>query len=147
MKTAKTVAAYLAALPPDQRKVLTKLRADIMAAEPKLEETISYGMPTFKLGPGYGIVGFAAFKAHCSLFPMSATIAKELGLRVSGKSTLQFTPEEPLSAALVKRIVKHRVAEDKALRAERAARKAAKKRSATPRKKTKTSTVRKSSRK
>ena len=127
MKRAETVQTYLAALKQPHRATLEKLRADILAAAPDLEETISYGMPTFKRGPGHGVVAFAAFKNHCSLFPMSSRIAGELGLTVAGKSTLQFPPDKPLSAALVKKVVKYRLAENAAVKAERAAKKAAKK--------------------
>lgn len=127
MAKANTVAAYLAALPQPHRATLQKLRADILAAEPRLEETISYNIPTFKLGPGHGIVSFAAFKNHCSLFPMSSSAAGALGLEVSGQSTLQFPPDTPPSAALVKKIIKYRLKEQAAVREKRAAKKAAKK--------------------
>ena len=128
MKPPKTVAEYLKSVPQPHRATLEKLRTDILAAAPFLEETISYRMPTFKHGPGYGIVSFAAFKHHCSLFPMSAKIGAELGgAWLSGKGTLQFAPDKPLPASLVKKIVKARLAEDAELKAARAAKKAAKK--------------------
>ena len=128
MKPPKTVAEYLKSVPQPHRATLEKLRADILAAAPFLEETISYRMPTFKHGPGYGIVSFAAFKDHCSLFPMSTKVGAELGgAWLSGKSTLQFAPDKPLPAVLVKKIVKARLAENAELKATRAAKKAAKK--------------------
>lgn len=126
MAKVQSVAAYLAALQQPHRGTLEKLRADILAAEPRLEETISYNIPTYKLGAGYGIVSFAAFKNHCSLFPMSSSAAGALGLEVSGQSTLQFPPDTPPSAALVKRIIKYRLQENAALKAKRAAKKAEK---------------------
>jgi len=128
MKAAKTVAEYMKSVSQPHRAALEKLRKDILAAAPFLEETISYGMPTFKNGPGYGIVSFAAFKNHCSLFPMNGTLGAELGgAWLAGKGTLQFTPDNPLPTALVKKIVKARLAEDAAMKAERAAKKATKK--------------------
>lgn len=133
MKKPLTVAVYLAATPQPHRATLEKVRADILAAAPDLEETISYGMPTFKRGPGYGIVSIAAFKNHCSLFPMSKAVGGDLGgAYLSGESTLQFPPDKPLPTALVKKIVKARIAENEKLQTARAARKAAKKAAAKP---------------
>jgi uncharacterized protein YdhG (YjbR/CyaY superfamily) len=63
-------------------------------------------------------VGFAAFKAHLSLFVTNSAVrdqfAKELEpYKVEG-TTIRFTVEKPLPAALVKRIVKSRIAENEA---------------------------------
>ncbi|MGE0594916.1 MAG: iron chaperone [Hyphomonadaceae bacterium] len=127
MSAPKTVAAYFASLDEPHRSTLKKVRADIMSVAPFLEESISYGIPTFKHGPGHGVVSIAAFKAHCSLFPMSNAAAAALGLKVSGKSTVQFPPDKPPSAALVRRIVKYRLGEQAAVREQRAAKKAGKK--------------------
>jgi uncharacterized protein YdhG (YjbR/CyaY superfamily) len=105
---------HLAALPPDQRAALERLRATIRAAAPDATEAISYGMPAFKQD-GHGLVGYAAFKAHCSLFPMSATVLPALADALEGfttsKGTIRFTPEQPLPDALVTRIVEARLAE------------------------------------
>jgi uncharacterized protein YdhG (YjbR/CyaY superfamily) len=136
MAPPKSIDAYLAATPQPHRATLEKLRRDILAAAPFLDEVISYGMPTFKHGAGYGIVAFAAFKNHCSLFPMSKAVGQDLGgAWLSGASTLQFEPDMPLPAALVKKIVKARLAEDAAMKAARDARRAAKKAAAKPAKK------------
>ncbi|HNG44023.1 MAG TPA: DUF1801 domain-containing protein, partial [Cyclobacteriaceae bacterium] len=98
---------------PEFREALEKLRAQIKAAAPKAEESISYGMPAYKYkGP---LVYFGAFKKHCSFFPGSSTIIanqKELKGFTVAKGTIQFTPEKPLPAALVKRIVKERIREN-----------------------------------
>lgn len=111
---ANPVDAYLAALPAPHRAALEKLRAQIRAAAPDVVEVISYGIPTFRR-KGKNLVHMAAFKAHLSFFPGRAAMADELrdaleGYRTS-KGTIQFTVEKPLPAALVKRIVKLRVAE------------------------------------
>ena len=108
------VEAYLAALPDDQRVALESLRATIAAAAPGATEAIGYGMPTFR-HEGRGLVGYAAFKAHCSLFPMStkviAGLADELAAFVAGKGTLRFTPADPIPSALVQKIVAARLEE------------------------------------
>ncbi|MBN1243580.1 MAG: DUF1801 domain-containing protein [Spirochaetales bacterium] len=119
---AKTMDAYIATQAPDVRAALTKLRKQIRAAAPKAVEGISWGMPSFKLeGP---LVGFAAFKEHLSFFPMSVEVmdafGKEIELFRASKGTLRFTVERPLPAALVKKIVKARIAENKAVRTAKA---------------------------
>ena len=114
MPPASTVEAYLAALPPDQRAVLEHLRATIRAAAPDATEAIGYGMPTFRQG-GRGLVGYAAFKNHCSLFPMSPAVieahAAPLADHVTSKGTIRFSTDAPLPDALVASIVAARLAE------------------------------------
>jgi len=104
----------LAALPADQRMALQTLRETIAAVAPEAEEAISYGMPAFRYR-GRALVAYAAFKAHCSLFPMSAALIESLGDACAGfataKGTLHFTPEHPLPAELVRRIVRERMAQ------------------------------------
>ena len=112
--TAQSVEAYLARLPVPERAALEKLRATIRAAAPAAEEAISYHIPTFKLNGG--LVAYAAFKKHCSFFPMSnvvtTALAKDIAPHLTSKGTLQFTVDKPLPAALVKKIVKARIAEN-----------------------------------
>jgi uncharacterized protein YdhG (YjbR/CyaY superfamily) len=113
-KTPKSVEEYFAALPPDQRAVLKKLRTTIQAAAPKATETISYQMPAFKY-EGLGLVCYSAFTNHYSLFPMSLQVfedfAKELEPYHSGRGTIRFTTEKPLPTSLVRKIVQARLAE------------------------------------
>jgi uncharacterized protein YdhG (YjbR/CyaY superfamily) len=111
----KAVETYLAAVPEPARSTLEKVRATIRAAAPaEATEGISYGMPAFRYKGA--LVGYAAFKAHCSFFPMSATLLDdfkdELGACRTSKGTMQFPLDKPLPAALVKKIVKARVAEN-----------------------------------
>jgi len=115
MQNYKSVEAYLKAQSADMRSALEKLRAQIKKAAPKAEEDISYGMPAYKhKGP---LVYFGAFKDHCSFFPGSASIlANKEGLKdyKISKGTIQFTPEKPIPAMLIKSIVKKRVLENEA---------------------------------
>jgi uncharacterized protein YdhG (YjbR/CyaY superfamily) len=113
---ARTVDDYLAALPEKERAVLQELRETIRSAAPEAEEVISYRILLYK-HHGH-LVGFAAFKNHCSLFVTNSAVrdqfAKELEpYKVEG-TTIRFTVEKPLPAALVKRIVKSRMAENEA---------------------------------
>jgi uncharacterized protein YdhG (YjbR/CyaY superfamily) len=104
---------YLAAVPERQRAALEKLRKTIKAAAPDATEAISYQMPAFKLD-GRFLVSYAPFKNHCSLFPGSAVpdeLQDELRPFVAGKGTLQFTPEKPIPAPLITKLVKTRIRE------------------------------------
>jgi uncharacterized protein YdhG (YjbR/CyaY superfamily) len=110
---------YLAALPEEQRAALEKLRTTIKATAPAATETISYQMPAFK-DQGRFLVSYAAFKNHCSLFPASGAVMEALGEELkpyfSGKGTLRFTPDKPIPASLVRKIVKARLEENAAAR-------------------------------
>lgn len=111
------VEAYLARVPEPARETLEKMRAMIRAAAPKgATEAISYKIPSFQYKGG--LVAYAAFKEHCSFFPMGSSaiegFAEELeGYRTS-KGTIQFAVERPLPAALVKKIVRACVARNEA---------------------------------
>jgi len=114
MAAPTSVDDYLAALPEAPRATLENLREQIKTAAPEATETISYEMPTFKLD-GRFLVSYAAFKNHCSLFPSSEKVIEacgdELTPYLSGKGTIRFTTDKPLSPALVKKIMKARIEE------------------------------------
>ncbi|HXR40413.1 MAG TPA: DUF1801 domain-containing protein [Terracidiphilus sp.] len=103
------VEAYLAQVPEPARTTLEKLRATIRAAAPKqATEAISYRIPSFQYKGG--LVAYAAFKRHCSFFPMGSSAIEEFAeelksYRVS-KRTIQFALDKPLPAGLVKRMVR-----------------------------------------
>jgi uncharacterized protein YdhG (YjbR/CyaY superfamily) len=112
---AKTIDAYLAALTPKERRALQALRRTIRAAAPDAVEVISYGMPGFK-HEGY-LVAFAAFKDHLSFFAGTAINRKfstQLKRFEQSKGGVHFTPERPIPASLVTRMVKSRVRENEA---------------------------------
>ena len=111
---AQSVDDYLARLSDDKRAALSKLRATIRSVAPKAEECISYQIPSFKLNGM--LVGFGATSKHCAFYLMSATTvaahAKELEGYDTSKGTIRFSPESPLPAALVRKLVKARIAEN-----------------------------------
>jgi uncharacterized protein len=109
--TMKTIDEYLAKLPADQRAALQRLRKVIRAAVPKAEECISYGVPAFRLD-GRMLVWFGAAKRHCSFFPgaVLAGFDKELKGYSTSKGTVRFQPDHPLSAVLVRKLVRARIA-------------------------------------
>jgi len=115
---AKTVKQYLARVAESPRTTLNKMRATIRSAvPPTASEIISYQIPAFK--DERVLVWFAAFSNHCSLFPTNFVIEKfsdELHAFSTSKGTVQFPLNKPLPVTLIKKMVKARVADDKARR-------------------------------
>lgn len=109
----KNINEYLAGVPEPARSTLKKIRAAIrFAAPPEAIETISYRIPAFKY-KGV-LVWFAAFSNHCSLFPTASvieTFKNELKSYPTSKGTIRFPTDKPLPAALVRKLVKARVAQ------------------------------------
>jgi uncharacterized protein YdhG (YjbR/CyaY superfamily) len=108
---------FLAEVPEPAHGALQKLRAQIRAAAPGAEEVINYGVPMFRL-VGKNLVSFAAAKSHCSFFVQSPAVIEAFAAELEGydtsKGTIRFKPETPIPAALVKTIVKARIAENAA---------------------------------
>ena len=108
------VDAYLASIPPDARATLEKMRRQIRSVACEADEGFSYGIPAFKLA-GRPLVGFAAFKRHCAFYPMSPAVLRAHAADLEGyetaKGTIRFPVDKPLPGALVKKLVKARIAE------------------------------------
>ena len=106
-----TIDEYLRALPADQRRALTKLRAQIKAAAPAAEEYIGYGLAGFKFN-GRPLIYMGAAKNHCAIYGARAddALADKLRDFKQSKGTIQFTPDEPIPASVVKLIVAARLA-------------------------------------
>ena len=108
-----TVAEYLRRVPAPQRRALQALRRTIRSAAPEGDERISYGMPAFYFG-GRMLVADAAAARHCAFHPGALPVRKravELAGYSTSKGTVRFDPKEPLSAAIVRRLVATRLAE------------------------------------
>jgi uncharacterized protein YdhG (YjbR/CyaY superfamily) len=111
----ETVESYISKVPKASRAAFDKLRAAVRSAVPRdAEEVISYRIPAFRCD--VVLVWFAAFADHCSLFPTASVIAKfkaELKGYSTSKGTIHFPLDKPVPVALIKRIVKARVAESR----------------------------------
>jgi len=119
MTAPKGVRTYMAALPKDQRAALEVLRKIVKAAAPKTEEVISYAIPALRY-QGYVLVWYAAWKNHCSLYPLTGAVKKaDLKGYLISKGTIRFSYDKPLPAPLIRRLVKGRMKENEARAAKR----------------------------
>jgi len=111
----RTIDEYLTQVQTEQRTVLEKLRQAILDVAPGAEECISYGIPAFRLN-GRALVFFGAWANHCALYPGSSTTLKkfrdELRDFQISKGTVRFSAGKPLPVALVRKLVKARIAEN-----------------------------------
>ena len=109
----RTIDEYLAGVNADQRAALEKLRKAIRTVAPKAEECISYGLPALRLN-GRPLVAFGAWANHCAFYPMSSATVKAFQDQLKGfetsKGTIRFATDKPLPMALVKKLVKARIA-------------------------------------
>lgn len=104
---------YIDASPANVQKALHQVRETIRKAAPQAEETINYGIPTFKLNGN--LVHFAAFKNHIGFYPAPSGIEafkKELSAYKGAKGSVQFPLDQPMPLALITKIVKFRVKEN-----------------------------------
>lgn len=109
-----TIDEYIKSFPKDVQDTLQDLRENIKKEVPGAEETISYGVPTFKLNGKY-VVYFAGFKKHISIYPVTTPVEKslkEVAQYRTGKGTLQFPMDKPLPFPLIRKIVKILVKEN-----------------------------------
>jgi uncharacterized protein YdhG (YjbR/CyaY superfamily) len=114
-----TVEEYLAGAPQPAHGMLTKIREAIRSVVPaESTEIMSYRIPAFKNKKV--LVWYAAFSDHCSLFPTAAVIEafkKELKGYSKSKGTIQFPIDKPVPTALIKKLVKARVAQSEGKKA------------------------------
>lgn len=110
----RSVDEYLAAQPAAARAALERVRGAIRKAVPGAEETISYQIPAYKLD-GAGMLSFAGWKEHVSLYPAGAALVAAIGNEIepylAHKATLRFPLSQPLPLGLIGRIAKLRAAE------------------------------------
>ena len=113
-KAPETIDEYIRAFPKDVQRILSELRQTIRDVAPEAEETINYGMPTFRLNGN--LVHFAAFENHIGFYPTPTGIEafkEELSVYKGAKGSVQFPIDQPLPLPLIRRIVEYRVKENR----------------------------------
>jgi uncharacterized protein YdhG (YjbR/CyaY superfamily) len=114
---ARDVDAYIRAAPRESRAKLLQLRRIIKATAPEAKEGISYRIPYYDY---YGaLVWFAAFKNHVGIFlrpPIIEEHKRDLKGYETTKSAVHFPMDKPLPATLIKKLVRARIAKNKAAR-------------------------------
>jgi uncharacterized protein YdhG (YjbR/CyaY superfamily) len=109
----ETIDQYIASYPKNVQEILEKLRHIIKESAPMAQETINYGIPTFKLKGN--LVHFAAFKNHIGFYPTPPGIIafkKELSSFKQAKGSVQFPIDKPIPFDIIKKIVIWRVKEN-----------------------------------
>jgi uncharacterized protein YdhG (YjbR/CyaY superfamily) len=108
---------YLTSVPEDARDALRELRDQIRSAAPAAREVMSYGIPLY-CQHGH-LVGFGGFRGHCSFFVTSSAALDAFSDELAdcdsavARTTIRFTPDKPLPAELVRRIVQFRIEENR----------------------------------
>lgn len=110
-----SVDEYLAAQPKSLQGILRRVRGAIRKAVPQAEETISYGIPTYKLNDR-PVLYFAGWKQHYSIYPSTAALVAAFKdqlspYEVNGKGTIRFPLSEPVPSKLIAAIAKFRADE------------------------------------
>ena len=105
-----TIDDYLKPLDRDKRAALEKLRQSIRKMYPRVTETISYGLPAFRLD-GKILVWFGAGANHCALYPggIVEEMKDELRGYETSKGTVRFQPDDPLPSTLVRKLIQARI--------------------------------------
>ena len=108
---------YLARVPEGARKMLEEIRTIVRAiVPPEAAEVFSYGMPGFRYKGT--LLWYGAFKKHCGFYPGSPPLLRSLADQLKDykttKGAVQFPIGKPVPAALVRKIVLARVAENEA---------------------------------
>ena len=115
MKAAADVDAYIGRFPAPVQEALRQVRATIVKTAPQAEESISYGMPAYKLN-GKPLVYFGGYEKHIGFYATPTgheAFQKELSAYKQGKGSVQFPLSEKMPLALIKKIVQFRVAGNK----------------------------------
>lgn len=111
----ETVDDYISAQPEKTREVLNKLRKTIKGLAPEAKESMSYGMPGYKLKKK-PLIYFAGWKDHVGIYPTPGgmdAFETELKPYRTGKGTAQFPLDQPFPYELIKKILKFRIEEAK----------------------------------
>jgi uncharacterized protein YdhG (YjbR/CyaY superfamily) len=114
-RTPNNVSEYIAGFPRPVQTVLKQVRSAIRKAIPGAEEAISYQIPAYKLN-GRGVLAFAGWKKHYSLYPANARLVAAFKARfapyeVNNKGTIRFPLSKPVPLKLIESIARFRARE------------------------------------
>lgn len=115
MEKHKDITSYIDSFPKEVQIILKSLRTTVKKVAPKAEESISYGMPAYKLN-SKPIVYFAAFKNHIGFYATPSAhikFIKELSKYKQGKGSVQFPLNNALPISLITRMIKFKKAQIK----------------------------------
>lgn len=115
----KTIDEYISNFPQDIQEILERIRAIIKKAAPKAQESISYGIPAFRMRETY-LIYFAGHKKHIAIYPVptgNAEFNEEISAYRTGRGTLQFPLDKSIPYSLIRKLVKHSL-QDNLMRAE-----------------------------
>jgi uncharacterized protein YdhG (YjbR/CyaY superfamily) len=117
MITYRDVDSFIGSFPDEVQQHLHKIRAIIKEIAPEASESISYGMPAYKLC-GKPLVYFAAFDKHIGFYATPSgheAFAEQLSKYKQGKGSVQFPLNQPIPFNLIRQITEFRVAENFAI--------------------------------
>lgn len=115
MPAAATVAEYIASRPKEHQRLLRRVQTIIRQAIPEAEESVSYGIPTYKLA-GKVVIYFAGWKEHFSLYPITTAMVAELADTLKRadyevqKSTIRIAYDGTMPTHFIQRVARLRAA-------------------------------------
>ena len=104
---AGTIDNYIAGFPDGTQVVLQRVREIVHAVVPSAEESITYDIPTFRVGTR-SVVYLAGWKNHIALYevyPQSEPLETEIAQYRSGKDTVKFPLDKAMPYDLIERLV------------------------------------------
>jgi uncharacterized protein YdhG (YjbR/CyaY superfamily) len=109
----ESVDDYIGSFPAEVQTILQAARETIHAAAPDLQESISYGIPTFSVG-GRPVVYLGGWKKHISIYPipdLDKTLEPQVAPYLSGRGTAKFQLGKPLPHELITVLVERLAAQ------------------------------------
>ncbi|MCR5861767.1 DUF1801 domain-containing protein [Flavobacterium sp. J372] len=113
MQKPQSVDEYINSFPPEIQKILSQIRDIIKIEAPNAVESISYGMPAYKLN-GKPLIYFAGYEKHIGLYATPTghdAFKEEFSRYKTGKGSVQFPLSEPMPLDLIKKVTGFRVKE------------------------------------
>jgi uncharacterized protein YdhG (YjbR/CyaY superfamily) len=113
MQQFESVDDYIGSFSPEVQAILQAARKTIHVAAPGLQESISYGIPTFSLS-GRPVVYLGGWKKHISIYPipeLDESLEPQVTPYLSGKGTAKFPLNKPIPYELITALVQRLAAQ------------------------------------